>query len=158
MPFLNPRIGFGNDTAVHQALQTGDYQGYLNAIEANWQKYKAGITQDKFNTMSEKYNNMTANKAAMQKTQDAITKSIQDNSYQEWSSAIATLPKKPAFTDNITADNFATYVQLYNAQQNKDWTTVQTLTKQLGINYPMMHGAKGNWQGQFMHRQKPAAQ
>lgn len=132
------------DSAVATALQNGDYQGYLNAIEANWQSYKASITQDKFNQMSQQYNNRSTQISTMQANKKAVDQAIQDGNYQEWVTAITALNKKSSFADKITADNFATYVKMYQAEQSKDWTSAKQYAQDLGIQTGMQFGFGGH--------------
>jgi hypothetical protein len=157
----SPSHWFSGDNATATALKNGDYQGYLNAIDANWQTYRASITQDKFNEMSQQYNNRTAQISTMQANKKAVDQAIQDGNYQEWVTAINALGKKPAFADKITADNFAIYVQMYKAEQNKDWTTAQQDAQQLGITAGMHPGAGMGFgfggHRRFMHSNAAAA-
>ncbi|GEM_PF-3988739 len=122
-----------NDTATIDALKNNNYNAYLSALDARYQAFRSSITQDVFSKMTQDYQNKTVKMQQMQLEQSQITQAIKDNSYTEWQSAIKNLPKTSTFASKITAANFDTYVQLYNAQQSKNWTEVKTLSNELGI-------------------------
>jgi len=137
-----------NDSAITTALQNNDYSTYMSALDAKWQAYKSSITQDVFNKMVQDYNNRTSQMQQRQAANAKIAQAIKDDSYTEWQQAISALPKAPSFASKINATNFDTYVQLYNAQQSKDWTTVKTLSTQLGITgAPAVFGPTGMGRG-----------
>lgn len=122
-----------SDNNTTNALQNGNYQAYMNAIEAGWQRYKATITPDVFNLMSARFKNMNAARINQQYTLKAIDNAIHDNNYLEWLNATGNLTKKPSYYANITAENFAIYVKLYNAEKAGDWNAIQQYSEQLGI-------------------------
>jgi len=137
-----------SDNATANAIKNNDYNAYMNALDAKWQAYRSSITQDVFNKMVQDHNNRTAQMQQRQATNAQIAQAIKDDSYTEWQQAISTLPKAPAFTSKITASNFDTYVQLYNAQQSKNWTEVKTLSDSLGIKgAPAVFGPMGSGRG-----------
>jgi len=122
-----------NRQAVQTALQSNDYQGYLSAIEAQWQAYKTTITSSVFAKMVTTHQNRTANMQAMNTTRTAINQAINDGSYTEWQTAIAGLKPQPPYLSKINETNFPTYVQYVKALQAKDFATTKTLATQLGI-------------------------
>lgn len=145
---INPRNFAYNDSAITTALQNNNYNAYMNALDAKWQAYRSSMTQDVFNKMVQDYNNKTSQMQQRQTANAQITQAIKDDSYTEWQQAISTLPKAPAFASKINATNFDTYVQLYNAQQSKNWTEVKTLSDELGIKgAPAVFGLMGSGRG-----------
>jgi len=140
-----------NDTAITDALKNNDYGAYMSALDAQWLAYRSSITQDVFNKMAVDYNNRTSQAQQFQIVNTQIVQAIKDDNYTEWKQAISTLPKAPSFTNKINETNFETYVQLYNAQQSKNWTEVKTLSDELGIKgAPAVLGPMGIGRGNGM--------
>jgi hypothetical protein len=131
-----------NDSAIIDAIKNNDYNAYLNALDVKWQAFRSTITPDVFNKMVQNYDNRTTQMQERQAANAQIVQAIKDDSYTEWQQAISALPNAPAFASKINSTNFDIYVQLYNAQQSKNFTEVKTLSSELGIN-----GVPGIWSG-----------
>ena len=130
---------------IQQAIQNNDYNTWKQAMTPN-------LSQDRFNTLVAQYQKREQMLADMNATRQKIDLAIQNNDYNAWLQAITVNGKTPKIAEKITQDNFATYVQLQQAIQNKDWATAKTLSAQLGINMPVKNpGFRGFGKGMMRH-------
>jgi hypothetical protein len=108
--------GLGNE-AAKQALKTGDYAAWKGAITA-------GLTQDRFNQMRDRYTAREQKRAEME--------AAMDQGYEAWKALMDESPRGH-MADIITEDNFDTYVAMYKARQNGDLEKAQELAGELGL-------------------------
>jgi hypothetical protein len=160
LTFAFPFEGFGktgilvkNDSAS-AALEAGDYDGYMSALEAQWLVFKTQMTKEKFNTLVAQHKAMLADmsrrndtgrndsEAAAARTlqMEKIKQAITDGDYAAWKEAMVVMENVPKVSDKITADNFATYVKLQQALENKDVETAKELSTELGLDSLRMPG------------------
>jgi nucleotide-binding universal stress UspA family protein len=133
MPFGGNGWGrFGNE-AVREALEGGDYDAYLSAIDEGWRTYRAGMTEGKFNEMFEHHQEMSEKRAQMQKKRAAVEAAIEAGDYEAWVSAIEGSPGAERLAEVITEDNFGTFAEIHQARQDKDWEKAKELAEELGI-------------------------
>ncbi len=64
--------------------------------------------------------------------QETITNSINNLDYDSWYSTM-TEYTTPRIVNYVTADNFGTFAELYNARLNNDYTRVQELRTELNF-------------------------
>ena len=108
---------FGNNDALKAALQGGDYTAYINALQAaNMTQKLQGMTQEKFNSIVQRYKDT----AAMQESRQKIEQAIQNNDFGSWSSAMNEMIAKQQA--QITKENFDRIVQMHQNMQNKNMT------------------------------------
>lgn len=170
MPFggFGKRGMFGSNDAIKEALEAGDYEAYMSALEENWKAYKAELTEERFNEIVERHNQMAENRAAMQETREhryqemaekrvamqetneKIQQALENGDYNAWKEAVSTSGRSSRIAEKITEENFDTYVKLHEARQNKDWETAKELAEELGLGKQGIY--KGFDKGRFGHR------
>jgi hypothetical protein len=127
---------YDND-AAKTALETGDYDAFVSAIEEQGQSGRfAELTEEQFNEMVERNRQRESQMAAMQETRDAIHDALESGDYDAWYAAVITLEPVPDLAEKITRENFDTYVRLHEAKEGKDWETAKGLAEELGLERP----------------------
>lgn len=124
---------------MNTAVANNDYTTYEN------------ITHERFNKMVATHN-QTQN---MQVRKQQIDTAITNNDYAAWKQAMTVNGKLPKFAENITQDNFSTYIKLMQAIQSKDFATAKNLSAELGFQTPQNHmgfGAKAQMARGTMQR------
>lgn len=145
MPFGGfGKIGFGSNDAMSQAMQAGNYEDYMTALEDNWKTYKAEMTEEKFNQLAERHSQMADRRAAMQESHEQIQQAIEAGNYEAWAEAISTSGRNSRMAELITEENFNTYSKLHQARQNQDWESAKQLSEELGLEEQGCLG-KGNF-------------
>jgi len=184
-------------TDLINALDSTDYTAYMNALDRQWESYRAGITRDKFTQMVANYdamknnsmnssrdrrmiegiggrfegmgrsNNWTSanwsntnkwnniNMTVVHDAQVQLQQALDSGDYNSWKAAVDTLNSNapsgmPYFSNNmteqITADNFATFVNFSKAVHDGNFTAAKQLATTLGIDgyaIPMMPLGQG---------------
>ena len=132
MPFAK------GDTDVRNALEAGNYNAWKEAITSR-------LTQDRFNRAVDNYQKMSERRTLMQEKMGAVQSTIESGDYQAWNSAIGDEPGAEKLREVITEDNFATYAEMQQAIQDKDFAKAKDLASQLGLpaenvsgRFPMM--------------------
>ena len=125
--------GFDNK-AAREALQAGDYATWKEAMAAE-------LTEDRFNQMVGRHNQMSEKRAVMEQAME--------QGYESWKQAVADSPKGNHITEVITEDNFDTFVEMHEARQSGDIETAQALAEELGL---QGFGKCGSGKGRFGHR------
>jgi hypothetical protein len=129
--------GFFNNENIQQALGNGDYEAWKQAMTEE-------MTQERFQQMSQNYQQMQERQQYMEQVQVAI----EAGDYNAWKSAMEQV-QRPQMTDVITEENFDTFVAIHNAMQNGDYETANQLREQLGID--MDFGMKNQFRHGFMN-------
>lgn len=134
-------MGFAsaNMTTVRNAIETGDYEAWSTAMSAE-------ISEENFNRLVERYQNMSQRRAVMQEKREQMKEAFESGDYTAWQEAISGLEKGPRFAGNVTEDNFETYASLFEARQNGDLETAKTLADELGLDGQVKVG-----KGRFRH-------
>ncbi len=124
-----------NNTALTDALKSGDYQAYLRALDDIYQKYRAGITEEKFNEIAKLEQERSQNLASLQNTRTKIENALETGDYNAWKEAIGSLTGNPNGIDKITEDNFPKFAEMYKAKKEGNNAEAKRLADELGIKY-----------------------
>ncbi|MFH1432900.1 MAG: hypothetical protein ABIG84_06820 [archaeon] len=127
---------FRGNAAAAEALEANDYQAYLTALDESYQAYRAGVTEEKFNTMAGRHQQMSEKRALMEENRAAVQAAIESGDYEAWLLAIEGNPGAEKLKEVITQDNFATFVELHQAIEDKDFKTAKAISEELGIDGP----------------------
>lgn len=151
-----------NNTAIRSAIESGDYNSFMAAIQSNGNSRMAkNMTEAQFEKMVSLYKQQSEKMASMQAKQQQIQKALQNDDFNSWSQAVSVNGTMPKFLANITADNFAAYAKLEQAIQSKDFAAAKNLSTQLGLKTgfgPFMGARPGNFTrpvGKLGHMSKP---
>jgi hypothetical protein len=126
-------FGFGNQDA-NKALEAGDYTAWKAAMTA-------GLTEQRFNQVRVRYNQMVEKRAEMEATKTKIEAAMQQG-YDAWKEAISDSPRGDYIIEVITEDNFDSYVKMYEARKAGDFETAKQIADELGLKCEM-HGFRG---------------
>jgi len=144
-------FGYGPNTestdAIRQALETGDYETWKEAITAT-------LTEENFNMLVERHKEMSEEREFMKEHNEDVETAIEANDYAAWKAAMESTEavesaerprinkenaeanesiKWQKITEIITQENFDTYVKLYEARKSGDFETAQQLSEELGL-------------------------
>lgn len=153
-----PFGGFGGmrleeSDALKEAVENGDYEGYMAALEESWQAYKAEVTEDKFNEIVQRHNEMSQKMAEMQEAREKVQQDLENKDYNAWKEAIGNSPCEAKLAEVITKENFDTFVEMHNAMQSGDFDKAKQLAEELGIEGQGLGGpAKGDGFGRGFMR------
>lgn len=116
--------GFGRNAEAKAAIEAGDYDGFVAAVESR-QKDRMP-TEDQFNAMSEQHK-------AMQSHRQAVEAAIDAGDYAAWKAAMDNKLKGQSAEDVITEENFPTFVKMHEAKESGDLETAKALAEELGL-------------------------
>lgn len=138
------------DNNVYQALEAKDYGAWLEAIKTAERKpvYADAITEDDFDTLVKIHDARVEARAERQEMHELIDDALESGDYSTWKNLVEDLQRVPPHFEDITADNFDSYVELHEAMQTGDYETVKEIREELG--FPM----RGNGVGQGAGRGK----
>lgn len=125
--------------ALKNAINEGDYDAYMNALEGTG---KEPIDKEAFDDRFTRFQEMATKKAEMQAA-------IDSGDYNAWLSAIDGTYMEEKLSGMITEDNFDTFVELHQAKKDKDWEKVKALSAELG--FEKTEGKKGFMGGHMGH-------
>jgi len=135
MPFWGN--GKGND-AVQEALESGDYDAYLVALEEQYQAFLENEASE------EMFNQRVARHQERTQVQSKIDAAMSEG-YDAWIETVNSLDHAPPMMDAVTEDNFDTFVAMHQARQGGDWETAKALADELGFGRP--EGCQGFGKG-----------
>ena len=97
------------------------------------------LTEEEFNEDAERFQEREAHRAEM----EAI---MESGDYEAWKEHVAEMPRASMMAEQITEENFDTFVEMHNARVNGDHETAKELASELGIE----KGRKGFGHGRGM--------
>ena len=134
--------GFGNQ-AAKEALEAGDYGAWKGAMTE-------GLTEERFNHMREREQEMEGKRAEMQENRAEVEAAIDAGDYEAWLSAIEGKSMGKKHSEVITKDNFDTFVEMHNARKSEDFETAKALAEKLGFEgLGRGHGGKAGSRGRL---------
>jgi len=134
-----------NNTALIDALKAGNYQAYLRALDDIYQKYRAGITQEKFNELAKQQQEKSQKIASLQDTRTKIDNALETGNFTAWKEAIGSLTGNPNGINTITEENFPKFAEMYQAKKEGNNAEAKRLAEELGIKYWPTPAAKCNF-------------
>jgi len=135
--------GFGNkggNEAATAALESGDYESWKAAMIAD-------LTEERFQQEQQRYTEMARRRAEMEAQMTKIQAAIDTGDYTAWKEAVGDTGPESRFAEVVTADNFATYVEMHAAMQSGDFEQAKTLAKELGLDSLGGPGGHGRGMG-----------
>lgn len=124
--------GFENKEAVREAIETGDFAGWKETMQA-------GLTEENFARMQEKFQNREEHMGLMREHREAINQGLESGDYDTWFEAIEEMKASRrgvteiTLTEIITEENFARYIEFHEAMQEKDYETATEIAEELGL-------------------------
>lgn len=115
---------FGNEK-VKAALESGDYAAWKQAMTDDF-------TEERFDQMRERQNDMVQNKIKMEEKKAEIDAAM-DKGYDTWLAAIGNDPREAKLKEKITAENFDKFVAMHKAIESGDHDAAKQLAEELGI-------------------------
>jgi len=141
--------GFGkaweNRAAIDEALEAGDYDAWKDAMVA-------GLTEERFEQMAERHENMPEERAQMMQHKVEMADAIEAGDFDTWKALVEDSPRTPPF--ELTQDNFDLVVQMHSAMQDGDQETALEIREDLGLGNGkgMGFGPGGEGRGHGMGR------
>ncbi|MEA3342839.1 MAG: hypothetical protein U9Q92_01615 [archaeon] len=130
------------DSAVGDALEAGDYDAYLAALDEGFQTRKAQMTEEKFSEIAGRYQQMAEKRAEMRERREQLHAAM-DEGYESWRALADSMDPQPPFADRITDENFDKFVELRDTMEH-----AKELRDELGFDERMA----GHGKGRFGHR------
>lgn len=124
-----------NNTALTDALKSGDYPAYLTALDDMYQKYRAGITEEKFNEIAKREQERSQKLATLGDTRTKINNALENADFDAWKEAIGSITGNPNGIDTITEENFPKFAEMYKAKKEGNNAEAKRLADELGIKY-----------------------
>lgn len=140
---------FGNE-AMRDALDSGDYQDYLDAFEESDRQFLATkMTEEQFNERRSNYQEREERMTEREANREATETAIEAGDYSAWLTAISesNSPMTEELTQTITVENFGTFAEMHTAMENHDFETAKELADELGLERP----GKGNFMGKGLN-------
>jgi len=119
--------GIGNEEA-REALEAGDYGAWKEAMAS-------GLTEDRFNKMRERHENMQEKRAEME---EAI-----EQGYDAWKELVEETPHGEKLLEIINEGNFDRFVEMHEARKDGDHETAKEIAEELGLKGPGKGFGKG---------------
>jgi len=132
MPFARERMGQSEEMV--SALEAGDYDSYMQAMDDSDRPYMAQhLTEEQFQARAENFQQIQERRQEMQQSREQAFEALQDGDYDAWFEAMSSMDPQPAILETINKDNFDSYVELHNARMDWDFDKVKELSEELGI-------------------------
>ncbi|MCK5698594.1 MAG: hypothetical protein KAH93_02015 [Candidatus Aenigmarchaeota archaeon] len=127
------------DSAAGDALEAGDYDAYLAALDEGFQTRKGQqMTEEKFGEMAGRYQEMAEKRAVIEERREQLHAAM-DEGYESWRVLVDSMDPQPRFADGITEENFEQFVELRDTMEH-----AQELRDELGFGERMGHGRFGH--------------
>jgi len=136
--FAFPGNFSGNEEA-RDAIEANDYEA--------WQQAKInGLTEERFDALVQKHQEMTQHREEKEQRMAEIDAAIAEG-YDAWVEAIEGHPQAAKLLKVVNEDNFETFVAMHEAKVSGDHETAKELANELGLKGPGK--GKGLGQGKF---------
>lgn len=117
-------LGFMHNEDAQQAIEAGDYEGFIAAVSAERnERFAEMMTEERFEQLQETY-----------MAREAVQSALESGDYEAWVKAQEEMPRPPKITDVITEDNFSTFVEMNEALESGDMDSAKELAEELGLN------------------------
>ncbi|MBU1976264.1 MAG: hypothetical protein KKG59_07720 [Nanoarchaeota archaeon] len=115
--------GFRGNDAMKDALETGDYDAFIDSVETGDKPFMAQhMTEERFNERVLQY-----------QVHEEIRAAVEADDYEAWSEAMAKLERAHPMAEQITEENWDTFVEMHNARMDQDFETANALADELGF-------------------------
>jgi len=114
-----------NREAVMEALDNADYDAFVEATG------NTNLTEEKFEKILERHQEMEEEKADMEATHEAIKAAIENGDYDIWKSLVEELDENNPLLDVITEDNFDKLQELQQLHEQ-----IKAIQDELGLEGP----------------------
>jgi hypothetical protein len=122
------------NTALTAALQAGDYDAYIAALNESDRPFMMqNLTEEQFNERIAQFKELETERNVTMQYQTEIQGAIQANDYNAWYTAETGLEKELSITSKVTADNFDIYVAMHEAIDSGNYTQARELAQEIGI-------------------------